>query len=177
GASGLDAQSGVLRKQGLRKRLTPQSCQVVLLLLDRRGQVVTRDALRQQLWPADTFVDFDMGLSSAVKKLREALGDSAENPRFVETLPRRGYRFIAGADQPALSTAEEAGQQRLPTPGSGPYRPWVRSVLVAIAVLAGALIALFAVGRREWLSRSFATRAAPLGLQAVAVLPLENLSG
>ncbi len=177
GAFELDVQSGELRKQGLRTRLTPQSFQVLLLLLERRGQVVTRDALRQQLWPADTFVDFDMGLSSAVKKLREALGDSAENPRFVETLPRRGYRFIAGVDQPALSTAEEAGKQRLFTPGSGPYRPWVRSVLVAIAVLAGALIALFAVGRREWLSRSFATRAAPLEIKSVAVLPLENLSG
>src|SRR5712691_6571166 len=177
GAFELDVQSGELRKQGLRTRLTPQSFQVLLLLLERRGEVVTRDALRQKLWPADTFVDFDMGLSSAVKKLREALGDSAENPRFVETLPRRGYRFIAGADQPALSKAEEAGRQRFSTPASGPYRPWVRSVLVAIAVLAGALIALFAVGRREWLSRSFATRAARLEIKSVAVLPLENLSG
>jgi TolB-like protein/DNA-binding winged helix-turn-helix (wHTH) protein/Tfp pilus assembly protein PilF len=177
GAFELDVQSGELRKQGLRTRLTPQSFQVLLLLLERRGEVVTRDALRQKLWPADTFVDFDMGLSSAVKKLREALGDSAENPRFVETLPRRGYRFIAGADQPALSSAEEAGTQRLATAGSGTHRPWVRSALVAIAVLAGALIALFAGGGRDWRSRSVATRAAPVEIKSIAVLPLENLSG
>jgi TolB-like protein/DNA-binding winged helix-turn-helix (wHTH) protein/Tfp pilus assembly protein PilF len=177
GAFELDVQSGELRKQGLRTRLTPQSFQVLLLLLERRGEVVTRDALRQKLWPADTFVDFDMGLSSAVKKLREALGDSAENPRFVETLPRRGYRFIAGADRPAVSAPDEAGTQRLATPGSGPHRPSARGGLVAVAVLAAALIALVASGGREWLSRSFATRAAPLEIKSIAVLPLENLSG
>src|SRR5437867_11339006 len=128
GAFELDVQSGELRKQGLRTRLTPQSFQVLLLLLERRGEVVTRDALRQTLWPADTFVDFDMGLSSAVKKLREALGDSAENPRFVETLPRRGYRFIAGSDEPAA-------------PGSGGRRRWAWSAPAAVAILAAALIA------------------------------------
>ena len=113
GAFELDVQSGELRKQGLRTRLTPQSFQVLLLLLEHRGEVVTREALRQKLWSADTFVDFDMGLSSAVKKLREALGDSAENPRFVETLPRRGYRFIAGADRSAS-----------PASGARPSRAW-----------------------------------------------------
>src|SRR5438445_2666198 len=107
GAFELDVQSGELRKHGLRTRLTPQSFQVLLLLLERRGEVVTREALRRKLWPADTFVDFDMGLSSAVKKLREALGDSAENPRFVETIPRRGYRFIAPVDEPAATGPAE----------------------------------------------------------------------
>ncbi len=164
GAFELDVQSGELRKQGLRTRLTPQSFQVLLLLLERRGEVVTRDALRQKLWPADTFVDFDMGLSSAVKKLREALGDSAENPRFVETLPRRGYRFIAGGDEPV-------------TPASGGRRSRAWSALLALAVLAAALIALLASGGREWRSRSFATRAAPVEIKSIAVLPLENLSG
>jgi TolB-like protein/DNA-binding winged helix-turn-helix (wHTH) protein/Flp pilus assembly protein TadD len=177
GAFELDVQSGELRKQGLRTRLTPQSFQVLLLLLERRGEVVTRDALRQKLWPADTFVDFDMGLSSAVKKLREALGDSAENPRFVETLPRRGYRFIAEADRSAASAPDEEGTQRLATPGSGPHRLSARGGLVAVAVLTVALIALVAGGGREWLSRSFATRAAPVEIKSIAVLPLENLSG
>jgi TolB-like protein/DNA-binding winged helix-turn-helix (wHTH) protein len=165
GAFELDVQSGELRKQGLRTRLTPQSFQVLLLLLEHRGEVVTREALQQKLWPADTFVDFDMGLSSAVKKLREALGDSAENPRFVETLPRRGYRFIAGTDPPTVRTPDTAGTS------------WARRALVAMAVLAAALIALEAGGGRKWLSRSFATPASPAPIRSVAVLPLENLSG
>ena len=159
----LDVASGELRKQGRKTRLTPQSFQVLMLLLDHRGEVVTRDALRQKLWPADTFVDFDMGLSSAVKKLREALGDSAENPRFVETLPRRGYRFIAGGDELAAPASTR--------------RSWAWSVPVAGAVLAIALAALFAGGGREWLSRSVATGTAPVEIKSIAVLPLENLSG
>src|SRR5687768_1184198 len=91
----LEEQSGELRRHGLKVRLPDQAFQVLRLLLARPGEVVTREELRQQLWTSDTFVDFDLGLNSAVRKLREALDDSAENPRFVETLPRRGYRFIA----------------------------------------------------------------------------------
>jgi TolB-like protein/Flp pilus assembly protein TadD len=91
----VDVKSGELRKQGLKTRLPPQPFQVLLALLEHPGEVVTRRDLRQKLWPDDTFVDFEMGLSSAMKKLRDALEDSARNPRFVETLPRRGYRFIA----------------------------------------------------------------------------------
>jgi TolB-like protein/DNA-binding winged helix-turn-helix (wHTH) protein/Tfp pilus assembly protein PilF len=177
GAFELDVQSGELRKQGLRTRLTPQSFQVLLLLLERRGEVVTREALRQKLWPADTFVDFDMGLSSAVKKLREALGDSAENPRFVETLPRRGYRFIAGAEPPAVSAPDKGETPGLATPGSGARRRWARSGAVAAAIVAAALIALEAGGGREWLARRFGTSAAPIQIKSIAVLPLENLSG
>jgi len=91
----LDLQSGELRKHGLKIRLPNQSFQILARLLERPGEVVSRDELRQALWSDDTFVDFETGLSSAVRKLRDALGDSAENARFVETLPRRGYRFIA----------------------------------------------------------------------------------
>ena len=93
-----DLRSGELRKQGIRIKLQEQPFQILILLLTAAGDVVTREALREKLWPADTFVDFDHSLGTAIKKLREALGDSAENPRFVETLPRRGYRFIAQVD-------------------------------------------------------------------------------
>jgi len=91
----LDAVSGELRRNGLKIRLPEQSFQVLKLLLSRPGDVVTREELQRVLWTSDTFVDFELGLNSAVRKLREALDDSAENPRFVETLPRRGYRFAA----------------------------------------------------------------------------------
>jgi cholera toxin transcriptional activator len=90
-----DPSSGELRKSGMKLRIQEQPFQILLQLLDHPGEVVTRDDLRQKLWPADTFVDFDHGLNTAINKLREVLGDSATNPRFVETLARRGYRFIA----------------------------------------------------------------------------------
>src|SRR5271165_3596845 len=90
-----DVQSKELRKHGMRLRLPGQSFQVLTMLLDRPGELVTREELCSSLWPADTFVDFEHGLNATVKRLRDALGDSAENPHFVETLPRRGYRFIA----------------------------------------------------------------------------------
>jgi cholera toxin transcriptional activator len=89
-----DASSGELRKSGVRLRVQDQPFQVLLLLLERSGSVVTREELRQQLWPSDTFVDFDHGLNTIINKIREALDDSATNPRFVETLAKRGYRFL-----------------------------------------------------------------------------------
>ncbi len=91
----LDTQSGELRRHGLKVRLPDQSFQILKTLIGRPGEVVTRDELRHVLWTAETFVDFEVGLNSAVRKLREALDDSAENPQFVQTLPRRGYRFVA----------------------------------------------------------------------------------
>jgi DNA-binding winged helix-turn-helix (wHTH) protein len=91
----LDLAAGELRKNGAKLRLQDQPFQVLALLLERAGDVVTRDDLRQKLWPADTFVDFDHSLNTAVNKLRETLGDSASSPRYIETLARRGYRFIA----------------------------------------------------------------------------------
>src|ERR1700731_5105182 len=95
-----DAGSGELRKSGVRMRLQDQPFQVLVVLLERSGEVVTREDLRQKLWPSDTFVDFDHSLNTAVNKLREALGDSASGRRYVETLARRGYRFLAPV-QPA----------------------------------------------------------------------------
>jgi DNA-binding winged helix-turn-helix (wHTH) protein len=91
----LDLEAGELRKNGVRLRLQEQPLQVLIALLENAGRVVTREELRQRIWPADTFVDFDHSLNTAVNKIREVLGDSASSPRFVETLARRGYRFIA----------------------------------------------------------------------------------
>jgi len=91
----LDLSAGELRKSGVKLRLQGQPFQVLALLLERAGDVVTREELQQQLWPSDTFVDFDHSLNTAINKVREALGDSAASPRYVETLARRGYRFIA----------------------------------------------------------------------------------
>ena len=91
----IDIRAGELRKHGLRIRLQEQPFQVLAILLEHPGEVVTREELQKKLWPADTFVDFDHGLNKAISKIREALRDSAESPRFVETVARRGYRFLA----------------------------------------------------------------------------------
>src|SRR5215472_6492713 len=95
GSFEVDVHAGELRKQGKRVKLQDQPFQVLEVLLQRPGDVVTREQLRSQIWQQDTFVDFDNSLNTAINKLREALGDSADNPRFIETLPRRGYRFLA----------------------------------------------------------------------------------
>src|SRR5262245_54703965 len=94
----LDSDSGELSRNGRKLRLPDHPFRIRQVLLERPGEVVTRDELRERLWPADTFVDFDAGLNNAVKKLRDALEDSSEHPRFVETVPRRGYRLIAPID-------------------------------------------------------------------------------
>ena len=96
----VDLRAGELRKSGVKIKLQEQPFQILSLLLGRPGDVVTREEIQKKLWPADTFVDFEHSLNAAVKRLREALGDSADNPRFVETLPRRGYRFIYPVEEP-----------------------------------------------------------------------------
>src|SRR5579863_2824065 len=103
-----DAASGELRKAGVRLRLQDQPFQVLMVLLGRAGDVVTRDELRQKLWPADTFVDFDHSLNTIINKLREVLGDSASNPRFIETLAKRGYRFLMPVESVARSEGKAA---------------------------------------------------------------------
>src|SRR6266705_2600913 len=113
----VDVRAGELRKQGVRIKLQEQPFHVLTLLLQRPGEVVTREELRNQNWPADTFIDFDNSLNTAINKLREALGDSADNPRFIETLPRRGYRFIApvtGVDGTTRGTATGVSAARPP---------------------------------------------------------------
>ena len=107
----VDLRAGELRKNGLRVRLQEQPFQVLAMLLERPGEIVGRQELQKKLWPADTFVDFDHGLNKAINKLRDALGDSAESPRFVETIARRGYRFLAdvkAADAVPVRSPEKA---------------------------------------------------------------------
>lgn len=137
----LDCKTHELRKDGLKVRLQDQPFHVLALLLERPGEVVTREELRQRLWPADTFVDFERGLNNAVRRLRDALSDSAETPRFVDTLPRVGYRFIApiaGAETaaPAVPPAEP----RAPRAGASRVRLAAPAAALALAgALAGAL--------------------------------------
>src|SRR5262252_6389890 len=106
----VDLRAGQLRRNGFKVRLQDQPLQVLAMLLERPGEVVTRDELHARLWSSNTFVDFDHGLNAAVKRLRDALGDSADNPRFVETLARRGYRFLAPVEFPATETPASAAQ-------------------------------------------------------------------
>src|ERR1041385_2768316 len=98
----LDPKAGELRKKGMKVRLQGQPIDILVLLLQRPGEIVTREELQKDLWPADTFVDFEQGLNNAMKRLRAALDDDAESPHFIETLPRRGYRFIGEVAAPAL---------------------------------------------------------------------------
>src|SRR5437764_7783188 len=111
----VDLRAGELRKHGLRIRLQQQPFQVLEMLVLKPREVVSRDELRNKLWPADTFVDFDHGLNKAVNKIRDALGDSAENPRFVETVARRGYRLIV--DVRVLEEVESDPAQKLNSEG------------------------------------------------------------
>src|SRR5438093_9055298 len=125
----VDVRAGEVRKQGVRIKLQEQPFHVLTVLLRRSGEVVTREDLRSQIWPADTFVDFDNSLNTSINKLREALGDSAESPRFIETLPRRGYRLIApvtGGDETGRGTA--AGV-------SAAVAPRGRKIIVAVAAV------------------------------------------
>jgi DNA-binding winged helix-turn-helix (wHTH) protein/Tol biopolymer transport system component len=113
----LEAHTGELRRNGIKLKLQDQPYQVLLKLLEHAGQTVTREQLRSALWPADTFVDFETGLNTTIKRLRETLGDSAENPAFIETVPKRGYRFIAPVTAPnsgSESVAEKVGPERVP---------------------------------------------------------------
>src|ERR1700727_1306977 len=105
----IDLQAGELRKEGRKVKVQEQPFRVLSLLLQRPGQVVTREELREQLWPADTFVDFDHGFNSAVARLREALRDSADKPRFIETIAKRGYRFISALEASNQPNANSSG--------------------------------------------------------------------
>src|SRR5215471_4282701 len=113
----LDLREGELRRNGIKVKLQEQPFQVLAELVERPGQVVTREDLRNRLWPADTYVDFDHGLNAAIRRLRDALGDSAENPTFVETVARRGYRFLAPvADIPQNGHGPVAVESPIPAP-------------------------------------------------------------
>jgi len=189
----VDVRSGEVRKHGIRLKLHGQPFQVLSLLLEHQGDVVTREELRQKLWPGDTFVDFDTGLNSAVKKLRDALCDSAEEPRYVETLPRRGYRFIGQVQNGDLSTGvapieslaviplrpnpiEEELRPERPADVAVGIRPTgasrARLWLVLCGVAGLALIAISYVMLRGHTGHTSQTK-----IRSLAVLPLSNLSG
>ncbi len=147
----LDLHSGELRKSGARLSLQQQPLQLLSVLLEQPGQLVTREELRKRLWPDDTFVDFEHGLNAAVKRLRDTLGDSADSPRFVETVPRRGYRFIAPASVDGTSS--------LPSPAteitSEGFLPRVkRGWPLLVAALSSPLLGLWVYSANDRRARS-----------------------
>src|SRR5882724_2218424 len=167
----LDIRAGELRKRGVRVPLQGLPIQLLTALLESPGQVTTRDELRARLWPADTFVDFDHSLHNAVARLREALGEDANTPRFIETLPRRGYRFI-GPVETSVSPPTAAPDTAQPNPPL-PARPWGPFAPAILAVLA-ALAILFSLNVGGVRSKLFEKPA--LHIDSIAVLPLKNLS-
>ena len=160
----VDTRTGELRKSGARVKLQQQPFQILVILLRRPGEIVTREELRQQLWPADTFVDFDHSLNAAIKRLRDALGESAENPIYIETLARRGYRFNAPVQAvPALESAARISRSPSPLPK------------VALRGLVAGALAILLVGAMVWARRDH-RGSGERRIESLAVLPLENLS-
>ena len=163
----LDLKAGELRRNGMKIKLQDQPFQVLAQLLEKPGDIVTREDLRKRLWPADTFVDFDHSLNAAVKRLRDALGDSAENPRFVETVARRGYRFLApvstsvenGNGAPALrpSIPETPSSEQAARPAVPPYLWWAIAAAGVALVLLGLKLGL-SLGRHPPFSPSSQNR-------------------
>src|SRR5882762_2824963 len=144
----VDLQARELRKSGLRIKLQDQPFQILASLLERPGEIVSREELQKRLWPADTFVDFDLSLNSAVKKLRQALNDDSENPRFVETLYRRGYRFIA-----PVTAAENPDRIQLVEKRSGSAAPAEPIPIQAGSkpIIVAAVVALLLITVAVWL--------------------------
>jgi len=178
-------QTGEVRKAGVRIRVQQQPMKLLEILLERPGEVVTREELRSRLWPSESFGDFDQAVNIAIAKLRSALGDSAENPRYIETVPKRGYRFIADVSvvvadsrtkRPESAAGDLPGRQlghQLKGAGSAvghkpPAWPTRRIIVALVLVLSLPILAV-------WLSRSHDRP--PTGIRSLAVLPLDNLSG
>jgi TolB-like protein/DNA-binding winged helix-turn-helix (wHTH) protein/Tfp pilus assembly protein PilF len=184
----IDPHSGELRKGGVRIKVQQQPLKLLEILLKHPGEVVTREELRACIWPDESFGDFDQAVNIAVAKLRGALGDSADNPRFIETIPRRGYRFIAevavlerdsgkpelaqetpataGSSVPAAPVTQQTTFSRLPVPVS-----WK---IISFSLV---LLAIFAVAIVRWWNHSSANTSRTNPIRSLAVLPLENLSG
>lgn len=164
----VDLQAGELRKDNRRIKIQEQPFRVLSLLLERVGRVVTREDLREKLWPADTFVDFDHGLNSAVARLREALGDSADEPRYIETIAKRGYRFVAILDQAPPTTAENIPVAPIMNPGASGNRAsgkiWIGATFFFALFSAAAIWALYRPNADSRLSR-------------IEVVPLVGLKG
>ena len=152
GSFEVNPSTGELRKQGVRIKLHEKPLQVLLALLEHPGEVVTRKELQERLWPGDTFVEFENGLNNAISRLREALGDTAESSRFIETVPRHGYRFLAEVSQAVASSA-----------ASGSFRRWLLAILLSMGAALGLGVSLrFALPR-------------PRAIQSLAVLPFRTL--
>jgi len=176
----VDLSSGEVWKNGARVRLQEQPFQVLRVLLGRPGEIVTRDELKQTLWPADTFVDFDDGLNTAVKKIRELLGDSAERPRYIETIPRRGYRFVGpiAPSFPAQATVPAPSLQPAftsPRAQAGGWRRASRPATYAAAGVLALVVVLLGADVGGWRTRLVGHAVAPR-IESLAVLPLANLS-
>jgi TolB-like protein/DNA-binding winged helix-turn-helix (wHTH) protein/Tfp pilus assembly protein PilF len=199
----IDLKAFELRKHGLRLKLSEQPFQILAILLEKPGEIVTRDELRERLWPGDTFVDFDHGLNNAVMRLREVLGDSSDRPRFIETLPRRGYRFIAPTEEihsaapvstathhpteprddsstgaivaPAAAvTAPTSSEQLAANGNTKPRLTLPRIALMSAAVLAFAVLSGVAV---HYVRGMESGKLNPAHSMSLVVLPLENLTG
>jgi TolB-like protein/DNA-binding winged helix-turn-helix (wHTH) protein/Tfp pilus assembly protein PilF len=164
GSFEVDLASGDVRKAGLPVHLAEQQLRILEILVERPGALVTREELRQRLWPADSAVDFERSLNNAVRRLREALGDSAETPRFIETLARRGYRFVASVER-----LDSAGPEAAPAPQTPGERAAGRRRLLWVGA---ALLVFVAAATWRWVWHG-----APEGRVMIAVLPFENLSG
>jgi TolB-like protein/DNA-binding winged helix-turn-helix (wHTH) protein/Flp pilus assembly protein TadD len=175
----VDQRAGELRKGGRKVRLQEQPFQVLAALLESSGEVVTREELRTRLWPADTFVDFDHRLAAAVNKIRDVLEDSAQNPRFIETVGRRGYRFLVAVERGerlAESNGDAQSQNAAETPAVVPPIGRInwRSVAFRASTVALLLTITFLILERS--RQPHATTSAVPAISSIAVLPLENLS-
>ena len=179
GAFEFHAEARELRKHGFRIKLNGQPISVLAMLLEQPGEVITREDLQKRLWPEGTYVDFEHSTNAAVKRLRQALGDSADSPRFIETLARNGYRFIAPVNQSLDERALVPAQRESDVPPAAAQKKaaeipristasLVLAVVVLITLVAGALATLH--GRRR-------AQAGPTPIHSLAVLPLTNLSG
>jgi TolB-like protein/DNA-binding winged helix-turn-helix (wHTH) protein/Flp pilus assembly protein TadD len=184
----VDPSAGELRKSGIRIRVQQQPLRLLEILLNRPGEVVSREELRARIWPEESFGDFDQAVNVAVAKLRGALGDSADNPRFIETIPRRGYRFIADVAVLQAGPVKPESEPETPPPEAtadsvavidDPTRISRRSGTSSWKILgfSAVLLAIFAVAVFGWRNHSAATAPPTNPIRSLAVLPLENLSG
>ena len=195
----VDLRSSELRRQGRKIKLQEQPCRILAILLEQRGEVVTREELRKRLWSDDTFVDFDHSLNTAIMRLREALGDSSDNPLFIETLPRHGYRFIAPVEEVTAPEQEKhpegataaASESQLPVEESVQVSPSLREparqqpkgrqIGLRWALVLGGLLTLCVLTLVGLMLRPMrngkGASLQPNQIKSVVVLPFENLSG
>jgi TolB-like protein/DNA-binding winged helix-turn-helix (wHTH) protein/Flp pilus assembly protein TadD len=163
----VDLAARELRKSGMRQKLSGQPFEVLRALLERPGQIVTREELQHRIWPGNTFVDYDLALRKAITRLREVLGDSSESPRFIETIPRRGYRFIA-----LLGASSDGTVLGVPAQDAHPRRGLRIGITMSVVAAVLGAVLVFVPSARRWI---FGEAATPR-IRSLAVLPLENLS-